>query len=440
MMRKLLPSLLAGLLLAGSLPLQAQDAPSQKSLIERGKAHFAKKEFKQAYDRFFDAFEADPTSSEINFWMGRSAFEAGDFESAVMAFERMLISDPEASRVELELARSYFHLGLMDTARNHFQNVLSKQPPEPVARNIGYHLEQISLREKARRKHRFFGSAALGLSWDTNARVSPENTEIDTLLGPVFLTGAAADEDSDLITTTTFSLIHRYKRPGQGRYWETSAIVYSAFNKQEDDLDLNYLHLSTGPLWDKTDCSFSLQAHASHISKDYATYQTELGASVPFACVLSKSLLLMSNLRLDYKEYKEDADRHAVNASFELRPILIRGRNQLTAELRLEHEDSNLDYKSYNRAVTSLQYERKLPANFSAYGRYRFQYTSFKENDPLFSNKQKDRVHEFKAGLRRQISPGIAAELNHAYTKANSDVALYEYTRDLTSFIVTVAF
>jgi len=446
--RRVVRSLAAVTLLSVCSRLVADDAERVATLVEQGRKGLAAGEYSQASEALYHAFELAPDNPDVNFLLGRAAFAGGDYEAAVMAFERVVIARPGADRARLELARSYFAMGLLELAQTYFEEVLAHDPPAGIRQNVESFLKQISVRQKTRQRHRFFGNLSLSLGWDTNARVSPDHTEIavDPGLfpgGTLQLTGDAADQASDMTSTLSLALTHRYRFFGQNRFWETSGLFHEAAYSTENDQELQVVSASTGPLWQDSRGTLALQANVMHLWKDYATYLVSYGMVAPCTLVVSDRFLFSTVVRCDRKDYKEGTDRKATNMSIEFRPVVMwnRARSRLTFRLRLERENADdVETESFKRLGVACRYERDLPLRMMAYARVRYQHSDYDERNLLFADDRRDELCEVRAGVTKSFTDQVSAELSHTHTDASSSIDLYEYDRDLTTVSVNVRF
>jgi tetratricopeptide (TPR) repeat protein len=411
------------------------------SALERGRSQLSAGECESAYETLYDEYLRSPQDANLAFWVGRAAFECGNFDGAVVAFEQFLSLRPGNARGELELGRAYFRSGLYGLAEDRFRQVLAKNPPEGVRRNIERYLQNIPRLAKAQLRHQLNGSLTLGVTHDDNARISPDLIEVATLLGNLELIGPAATRTSDVFLSSTLTLAHRYRTDTPGRSWETALLAGNNHYLDEEDLEISYLSVGSGPSWSGRRLRVGLQATAFHLEKDHATYLNSVGLNLPVAARPVGWLLLTAGLRGDYKEYQGNPRRHAFNTSLDLQPMILLGQNRLMPRLHLEHEKTDPDRESYTRVDVSLQLERQFTVSLLGYARARHVTTSYEErNTNLFADKRRDRRRELKAGLIYQVNEHLSTEVSYSHTEGTSSISLYEYDRDLYYAGLTVKF
>ena len=256
--------------------------PSFSSVVEdkesesfkKGLSFFEVGQYQQAFDRFLEAFLAEPGDPDVDFYLGRAAFEIGDYEMALMAFERILITSPETDRVKLEMARCYFKLDLNENAKEIFKEVLSSNPPDAVRRNIEKYLSVI---KETERRHYFDGFISIGSDWDDNTRYSPASEVIQTVIGDVII-GETDRPQEDWIYNWSGLLRHIYLVPDSRISWQTQVIGYQAFYKDETDLNTLYLGGVTGPVFQFDRFTLNMNGFFNYVSFD-------LNES-PYLCIL----------------------------------------------------------------------------------------------------------------------------------------------------------
>jgi tetratricopeptide (TPR) repeat protein len=418
--------------------------PEVATLLREGKASLSQGDFEGAHELFYRAFELDPGNPEANFLLGRAATEKGDYESALLAFERVLLAEPEASaRVRLEMARCLFHLGSYEESRELFRQVLVADPPAAVRRNIDPYLTAI---ERATRRHTFGGVFSLGLSRDDNVRAVPADERIRTALGDVILTGAQASPQNDLLATAALSLNHRYRSEDGLRAWRTSFVNYDALYREEDDLDLNFFALTTGPALRIGRAQWELYGLANYLELDYRRYLGSygLGTTLAFSAGARTTLNLIA--QIEEKTFFSQPDRDATNIRCALGPTVRLGANLFDVRIGAETENADADVNSYDRLELSILYERTLPRDFSLFAGYRYQRSDYEQREPLFTDTRLDKVHYASLGLARLLwrsrdqGRSLSAQLSHAYTEAHSSVSLYRYNKNTTAFLLSYGF
>jgi tetratricopeptide (TPR) repeat protein len=418
----------------------AAEMPASYSLggqyLEQGK-------FEEAYTELHKAFLQEPGHPDLNFQLGRAAFETGRFEEAVMAYERVLMIDPKADRVKLELARAHFELGSREVARQYFKEVLATNPPAQVWEKIEKFLAKIDASDK---KHFVNGTFSLGHSWDDNARLAPISDRISTSLFEFQLTGPTATPQSDQVNTAALVLTHLYKNEEYPFLWKTAATSYNALYQKLYDLDVNYLGLTTGPVFQKDNYIWDVQALGSYIDVEHDRYQSSYGASSSLTYFFSKNFMGAFALKAEEKNNYVDPDRDALNLLASAGPVLLIGDNRLSLLFSKESENAENEVNSYDRFGWKFRYERSLPYEFAIFAGLGYTMTDYDAKMALFSSVRSDEVQELTAGISRPLwqdpvkNQALIMQLAHTYTNSDSNIDLYTYRKNVTEINLTVSF
>lgn len=429
--------LVTGVCLLLVIPAQAGQPPD----FQTGKSLFEHGDFNGAFSIFQQLVQQNPGDPELDFLLGRSAFEIGDYETAIFAFERVLIARPEADRVRLELGRSYFELGEFESARTSFREVLEHNPPINVRTNIERYLQLI---DKASRQHQFSGMLSLGLSYDDNAYTSPIDDRIKTILDIINLTGNNATPQEDFISQSTLALSHLYRKHPRRPGWLTGLLFYNASYFDNQDLNLNLLGLSTGPIWSLGTWQGRVQGSFNYLTLDNDRYLTTAGLDLEetWRPNATYSLGLLGALtRLNYASDNRDADQYRLLA----RPAGTWGKNRLSADLGGEWSEARDDQYSYFRYLFRIGYERRLPWQVAMNLGYRLQDTIYTGLAPLFGKKRQDIMRESSLVLSRVFwtrpkGEQLRALLSYVYTYTTSNIDLYKYDKQVLSFALSYLF
>ena len=145
------------------------------------------------------------------------ARRAGDLEGAVGALERMLIYNPDLPIIRYELARLYARLGSIEAAKALLPFCLALQA---AAKNPGRISRLRSLVwTKRRSPSSFSGSVFLGLQYQTNGNLAPDDPAVQVGGGQRSQTGRRVFSSNPISTAMSLSAVHSplRPRPGSGR-------------------------------------------------------------------------------------------------------------------------------------------------------------------------------------------------------------------------------
>ena len=437
------PSYRVALLLACFILLLAVQATAGDitSYVNKGKARFAAGDYQSAYDQFFQAFLLAPDNPEINFLLGRAAFERGDYEAAVMAFDRVLIADPKALRVKLEMARSFSALKSYEAARQYLLEVLAANPPDQVRANIQAMLDQL---EQQQKHHHLHGMLALGYSYDDNARTVPNS---ETIMVPGLNNFPFSfNKESDSIYSSTLSLNHIYMKETLPFSWKSEAVNYVANYQSENDLDINYLHLGTGPAWQLGNNLFEVRPHFGLVDLGHHRYLQLYGMKGIWTNQSSATSFLQLALSGESRRNYEDPSRNSTNLLLEINHIAQFEKNSLVINAAVERENADNSIYSYYKILGGLQYSRSLPYALRANAAFSFWWANYDGIDPLWGHERTDDIFDFSVGITRNLwtsanrQQNIIANLSFSHEKSNSSLDFYTYDKNVVNLSVAYAF
>ena len=116
-------------------------------------------------------------SGEVRFdyLLGISALDSGKADKATLAFERVLAVDPNFAGARLDMARAYYQLGDLQRAETEFNEVMKQNPPEAARVVIQKYLDAIIAFEQAKQT-RITGYAEGVVGHDSNIANSSTQT------------------------------------------------------------------------------------------------------------------------------------------------------------------------------------------------------------------------------------------------------------------------
>ncbi|MEO8101150.1 MAG: tetratricopeptide repeat protein [Betaproteobacteria bacterium] len=129
---------------------------------------------KQAYTILVREQAQFADSREFDYLLGVAALDSGKIEESIIAFERVLADSPNNAGALLDLGRAYFLAGSMDLAEATFLQLKRSNPPPTALATIERHLQAIAQRrEQGKRALYGYGEASLG--YDSNITGVPKD-------------------------------------------------------------------------------------------------------------------------------------------------------------------------------------------------------------------------------------------------------------------------
>jgi len=431
----------AALAAAGVLGLAAAEPVRAEQLAQ---AQAATPEQRAAFDRAFAEMQADPGNLEKTLRFAEAASAAGDSEAAIGALERMLLIDRDIARVNLELGELYFRLKSFTIARRYFERAAASADATPVIRERA----AVYLNEAERREpiSRFIGNVTLGLRYQSNATYGPEGLRSVGVPVPV-PSSSAARSDWNLFGLGYLAYIYDLERQ-DGMTIDTDLSFYGSLYKDETQLNLGYMELSTGPRFRPFPESlpdFSIRPHirGSLVWLDDSRYSDTYGAGVDMRQQFGDRLWLDAAYIVRNRSFRNSSDRPtASDLSGVEQTLLMRGRYAVTGDTILgldagyAHDDADRGYTKNNRYVIGANVMQRFAAPFSlgtapwtATLGTAFSWIDYRSPDPAIDpgTTRADREWRISASNVIPLSPDWSVLLQAEYVKNNSNLPNYDY-------------
>ena len=321
------------------------------------------------YDAAFKAMLENPTDLDITFKFAMLARRAGDLEGAVGALERMLIYNPDLPIIHYELGRLYARLGSIEAAKRYYRSALRYRPPPKIKAKIE---AQIALLEQVSKPSSFSGGIFLGLQFQTNANLAPDDPAVRVggfraRLADEFL------EQADFGATVSGQLTHRYDLGRDPAVFLISeAQVYGSRQRKFDSNNIDLVSATVGP-------AFVLPnrlvvrpfVRGNWVLRDGSTFYRSYGGGVSIRKGLSGKPIsgFFVDATLLHRDFKNSASSPALDRRDGLNVRFMAGANaSMSATLEivgfgsLEHQGTKAKYERNLGATVGVQVRQRVPS------------------------------------------------------------------------------
>lgn len=397
--------------------------------------------------RYQDAYELANSNLELwegdtdfDFLYGIAAIESGYANESVYAFERVANTaerNVTRQRARLELARAHLLTNNLAASETLFNEVLASNPPENVRENIQAFLTLIDER-KNNRQASFDFSIAPVIGHDDNVNSATSNGLIDTpLIGEIALNAdglKTPDDFSDL----TLNLA--YKKPfSRDRSLDIAVIANRHDNHSSDQFDIDYVlgDISYGYGNQTHRFRHSLQVQQVYLDSASFLHTYRINNSWQRAgdngwyqgLALAVSTTRNVNTRVSPNNDLKDTNQSLLSAS--LTKLSANFTNTLTlfyADDRALHSSGEHNGRQYYGLAHSVLW--RLNNTHTPYARVSLQKTEYDSEHPVFFHdiREDDNVSA-TLGWTWQYSNRFSVNGEMSYNEANSNIALFEYTR-----------
>jgi hypothetical protein len=432
-----LRSLFVILVLAAGLPSAARAAPADdlKSLIEQGKAV-------QAYD--LGRRHADELGNPaFDFYFGVAAIDSGRAGEGVLALERYVIHFPDNSAARLELARGYFILGDDLRAREEFEAVLKTQPAPAVVANVQRFLDALRARES---RYKTTGLAYLeaGLGYDSNVNAGVDNATI-SLTGytnPVTLATTGVKKSDSFLHLAAGGQVSHPVAPGVALYG--SAQAGGQLHPDASQFDQDGLAAAGGVSLRRNGDLYRAGVSYSLLRVERNRYRDTLGVNAEWQRQLDEKQAVSLGAQYAKLEYEgaqavRDAGLYGLTAGYRR---LLDGAWQtlLSADMSFSHEenDSSLGAKrdDLSRDIYGLRLSAAItPAAGWSVGAGLSYLTSRYDAPDIVSSlpTRNDNYYAADVSVGYTLTRNLSLRGELLFSRNDSNLALYEYTRNLVA-------
>lgn len=421
------------MLLAFCLQAWAAPADDVRGLLEKGRAAeayaLARKHPEQLGRPDFDLY------------FGVAAIDSGHAGEGVLALERSLIHFPENQRARLELARGYFVLGELHRAREEFEEVLRRNPPPGVQATIDRFMDSIRAQE-SRFSTTASGYVEIGGGFDSNVNGGVSSALINVpTLGQVQLAQAGVRSGSSFLHLGAGGQVSHPVAPGLALL--AGGSVEGKLHSERFDRQFDQGNLSAfgGLSYIKDKNLYRATASVGALYVDNRRFRDAFALGGEWHRQLDEfntGSLFAQYARLEYPQSPvRNADFYAGGAGWRrafvmpMQPVF-----QLQALAGQEKNDAAPVRNDLARDLLTLRGGLSLtPApRWGASVALTYTKSRFKDTDPLFAARRDDDYIGLEVGASYRPTRQVTLRADFQHARNDSNIALYEYKRDVVTF------
>lgn len=426
--------------LAAALVLVAQaarGAPADevRALLEQGRS-------REAYE-LASRHPEELGKPEFDFYYGIAAVDSGRAGAGVLALERYIVQFPDNDRARLELARAYFVLGELSRAREEFETVLRRKPPPEVEATIDRFMDSIRSQET-----RYRTSASLyvelGGGYDSNVNSGVGNPVISVpTLGVVQLAQIGARSADYFAHLGAGAQLSHPVAPGFaliGGVGAEGKLHSNTFDQQFDQVGAA-LYAGASYLRDRNLARATVSLSSLYVDydrfRDAATFGAEWHRQFD---EFNSGSVFGQYARLQYPASPvRDSDFYGLGVGWR-RAVVVRYQPvfQVQALYGQERNDAEPVRDDLSRELYTLRGGLSLtPApRWGASIALAYTRSSFDQADPLFLVTREDDYYAVELGASYRLTRELSLRADYLYSDNRSNIALYEYTRDVITLRV----
>jgi opacity protein-like surface antigen len=375
------------------------------------------------------------TMPAADLWCGIAAVDTGHAGEGVLALERYSLLNPDDARGRLELARAYFYAGDDRRAREEFETVRSLDPPAEVRAGIQRYLDALRARE-AQYLPRLTAYIEAGAGYDSNVNAGVSQADIALpVLGRVTVADAGIEKGDGFGVLAGAVQYNHPVAPGVALFVGASGTGNFYFS--ESQFNLAQFAFNAGGSYRHDIDTFALTYAYGQILLDNDSYRNTNGAALEWRRQVGPTTtfsLTPQYARIDYSGDNDvrDADFYAVGAGIRhgwltaWQPVLnasiyggkerdVRDRPDLGRDLYGGAVDVTVSPSPFWALNAGIAYLR----------------SNYDGDIPLIDATRRDDNYVASLGAMYLFARNWSARLEYQYQRNNSNLELYEYTRNL---------
>ena len=437
-MLRVIKWLLAALVCTAAMIAPASYAATSdeiKALLEQGKAADAYAAGRDSPDQL-----GNPA---FDFYFGIAAIDSGHAGEGVLALERYLLSFPDNVSARLQISRGYFLLGEDARAREEFEALQKLNPPADVSATIQRFLDAIRLRES---RYSLSGGAFVefGVGHDSNINGGVTSALI-TLPGPFFtavgpVPGPQKISD-DFATLGAGGYVSYPLRPGIALYVNGQGERRFNASSSDKQFELGNYSLGGGVSVLREKNLYRLGLNYGVITLGTSTYRDYTGISGEWRHQLDERQSFNFGAQFAELSYSDtattvntprDADFWGLSAGYR-RLFDYPWQPVLSVGLNLGRQDSRTgrpDLTPRNAGV-SAELSFTPAAKWGVSLGYTYQQSDYLGPDLFLGETRHDKYEAVNAALSYLVSRNITLRAEALTSRNRSNIALYDFPRDV---------
>jgi tetratricopeptide (TPR) repeat protein len=390
------------------------------------------KAYQDAITHLEEVYKKEPERDDLGYFLGFAYYQTGNYKKAIDYLEKARTKDKTIESLILYyIALSKQQLGQTKEATATYKQLIITDPTSPLAAPSQRLIEAMEL--EARLKKRFNIDFTAKLQYDDNVILVPTTN--------VF----ALRDKKRKSWINLFFLRGEYfffRRPNldlSASYGFYQTITYSLrdMDVQDHILSLDFSRRgSIGPM----PFDFRINYTYDYLLLDYHYFLQRHTVRPSFILMESKTNLSLIQYAFQIKEFREkplfpDDNRDAKNQEIGFIHFLRfkDAKHYIKAGYFYDREyaeGDNWDY-SGNKFVAGFQYT--FPKDIRLNVDYEYKQVRYKNINIYFDERRRDIDRAVSASLLKDIGKGFSVSLEYLHRRNSSNIALYDYKKNLYS-------
>ena len=411
-------------------------------LIDRAKQHLRDRQPKQAYELLLPQEPARAGDPEFDYLLGISALDSGEPERAVFALERVLAVQPANHVARAEIARAYLALGEREAARREFETVRRQQIPEDAKATVDRYLSAIAAADVTQ----ISGYIEAGVGYDTNTNSATSTSQIALPgLGIIATLTPGSTSQADMFGSLAGGInVTRKLSPAWAIVGAASAS--GKFNQDDTQFDTLNLDGSVGARWIRAKEAITVGAQAQNFEVDYDRFRETRGLVAQWQHNYSEhrqATVYGQFSELSYPTQSiRDAKRSVLGVAYgQVLPGAYSPVVFGSAYIGREREDADgVPHLGHDLAGIRLGGRLRLATGWAAFANAAYENRDYGGPEPLFGVTREDRQYDVAVGVTYLLRPATTLVGQIAHTRNDSNIAINDFDRTISSVSVRFNF
>lgn len=367
-------------------------------------------------------------SASIAYVKGMVLLRKGKNGEAIDSFKKAKSIDPKLTQsADYQIGLASLKDGRLDEAKEVFKEIILRDPNADIAQFARQYIDSISARLKAERE--FKVTADLLYQYDDNVLLKPGDTSV------------AADITNEADSATVVILRAEYapKLPGRA-VLKTQYSLYSITHWELASHDVMSHTVTIAPGYNADFGSLSALMSYNYTTVDDFKYLQTYSLTPTFQFPTGRGHFASLFLKAQKKEYikpafarDEDRDSDEWGAGASWYYLLAQNKGLFNLSYAFNHEDTHGTNVQYigNKLDAGLTYPVTSAATFN-FGCGAF-HQDFEDPHTAFKIVRKDKIYTVNSSLSYAITEDVDARIQYAYMRGESNLAVYDYTKNVYS-------
>jgi len=443
-------------------------------LFQLGRTYNRLKEFDDAINNFEKALKINPQLKGINYELGIAYFNIGEFEKALGELDIAIKEEPQRGEAYYYKALAYFRMDNWKEALPNFKKALEMVPDYSLTSHYYLGVSYFRLREDEKALKEFEEAEKLGagsdigesakkfidairkriserkpwsfyglLSWQYDDNVTLRPSDLHIVIKKVGDIKDKGDWRAVFNFGGEYKLINTKSFTFSGRY-----SLYQSVHRRLRAYNLTGNQLSPGFSYRVTDrLSINMAYLFDYYELDETRYLESHTLLPSITLIETKSALLQGFYRFQEKDYLQDPktgpfNRRGRNYALGVSQYLFFMNNKGYIRLAYVAEREDTKGRDWEYIGNSLGTDMQIPMIFNTKLLMSFTWDKkdYRHINSIFGDRRKDQEYEWSVEVVKDLGKFYALSVKFNRIVNDSELAFYNYDREITSLNFTARF